>query len=45
VRHGGHAGAATKVATGALIGRVLGTVIKVGLGFAVAIWIFIAAMP
>ncbi len=44
VRNGGERGAATKVATGALIGRVFGTVIKVGLGFAVAIWIFFAAM-
>jgi uncharacterized protein YqgC (DUF456 family) len=44
VRQSGDRGAATKVATGALIGRVLGTVIKVGLGFTIAIWIFIAAM-
>jgi len=44
VRHSGDRGAATKVATGALIGRVFGTVIKIALGFTVAIWIFIAAM-
>ena len=44
IRHGGETGPAAKVATGALIGRVLGTVIKVGLGFTVAIWIFFAAM-
>jgi uncharacterized protein YqgC (DUF456 family) len=43
-RDTGDTGAAAKVATGALIGRVLGTVIKVGLGFTIAIWIFIAAM-
>jgi uncharacterized protein YqgC (DUF456 family) len=44
VRDAGERGPAAKVATGALIGRVLGTVIKVGLGFMVAIWIFFAAM-
>ena len=44
VRSGGERSAGAKVATGALIGRVLGTVIKVGLGFTVAIWIFFAAM-
>jgi uncharacterized protein YqgC (DUF456 family) len=44
VRSGGERAAGAKVATGALIGRVFGTVIKVGLGFTVAIWIFFAAM-
>jgi uncharacterized protein len=44
VRHSGDRGAAAKVATGALIGRVMGTVIKIALGFTVAIWIFFAAM-
>ena len=44
VRHTGDRAAGVKVATGALIGRVLGAVIKVGLGFVVALWIFFAAM-
>ena len=38
------AGDATRVAKGALIGRVVSTVLKIGIGFAVGIWIFIAAM-
>jgi uncharacterized protein len=43
-REGRDAVAASRVATGALLGRVAGTVVKVGLGFAIAIWIFIAAL-
>jgi uncharacterized protein YqgC (DUF456 family) len=38
------AGDATRVAKGALIGRVVSTVLKIGIGFAIGIWIFIAAM-
>jgi uncharacterized protein YqgC (DUF456 family) len=38
------AGASTKVATGALIGRVLATAVKMGIGCAIASWIFFAAM-
>ena len=33
----------TKVATGALIGRAVSTALKVGIGFAIGIWIWIAA--
>jgi uncharacterized protein len=40
---GSSAGDATRVAKGALIGRVVSTVLKIGIGFAVGIWIFIAA--
>jgi uncharacterized protein YqgC (DUF456 family) len=39
-----NAGQATRVATGALIGRVLATTAKSGIGFAIAVWLFIAAM-
>ena len=35
---------ATRVAKGALIGRVVSTVLKVGIGFTIGIWIFISAM-
>ena len=28
----------------ALIGRVVSTVLKIGIGFAIGVWIFIAAM-
>jgi uncharacterized protein YqgC (DUF456 family) len=35
---------ATRVAKGALIGRVVSTVLKIGIGFTIGIWIFIAAM-
>jgi uncharacterized protein len=38
------AGDATRVAKGPLIGRVVSTVLKIGIGFAIGIWIFIAAM-
>ena len=34
---------ATRVAKGALIGRVVSTVLKIGIGFTIGIWIFIAA--
>jgi uncharacterized protein len=37
------AGDATRVAKGALIGRVMSTVLKIGIGFTIGIWIFIAA--
>jgi hypothetical protein len=32
------------VAKGALIGRVVSTALKIGIGFTIGIWIFIAAM-
>jgi len=35
---------ATRVAKGALIGRVVSTMLKIGIGFTIGIWIFIAAM-
>lgn len=38
------AGDSTRVAKGALIGRVVSTVLKIGIGFVIGIWIFIAAM-
>ncbi len=41
---GASAGDATRVAKGALIGRVVSTVLKIGIGFTIGIWIFIAAM-
>jgi uncharacterized protein YqgC (DUF456 family) len=41
---GSTAGDATQVAKGALIGRVVSTVLKVGIGFTIGIWIFLAAM-
>jgi uncharacterized protein YqgC (DUF456 family) len=41
---GASAGDATRVAKGALIGRVMSTVLKIGIGFTIGIWIFIAAM-
>ena len=34
---------ATRVAKGALIGRVVSTVLKIGIGFTIGIWIFVAA--
>jgi uncharacterized protein YqgC (DUF456 family) len=40
---GSSAGDATRVAKGALIGRVLSTVLKIGIGFTIGIWIFISA--
>lgn len=38
------AGEATKVATGALIGRVAATALKVALGCVMAVWLLVAAM-
>ncbi len=35
---------ATKVATGALLGRVISTALKMGIGCAIAAWIFFAAL-
>lgn len=40
---GVRAGAATKVATGALLGRVTAAALKVGIGFVMAVWILGAA--
>jgi len=40
---GSSAGDATRVAKGALIGRVVSTVLKIGIGFTIGVWIFIAA--
>ena len=40
---GSSAGDATRVAKGALIGRVVSTVLKIGIGFTIGICIFIAA--
>jgi len=40
---GSSAGDATRVAKGALIGRVVSTALKIGIGFTIGIWIFIAA--
>lgn len=44
VTRGSSAGDATRVAKGALIGRVVSTVLKIGIGFTIGIWIFISAM-
>jgi uncharacterized protein YqgC (DUF456 family) len=33
----------TRVAKGALIGRVVSTVLKIGIGFTIGVWIFVAA--
>jgi uncharacterized protein len=41
---GSSAGDATRVAKGALIGRVVSTVLKIGIGFTIGVWIFVAAM-
>lgn len=41
---GSSAGDATRVAKGALIGRVVSTGLKIGIGFTIGVWIFIAAM-
>ena len=41
---GSSAGDATRVAKGALIGRAVSTALKIGIGFTIGIWIFIAAM-
>jgi uncharacterized protein YqgC (DUF456 family) len=40
----GNATGATKVATGALIGRVVAAAMKVGIGLAMAAWVLFAAM-
>jgi uncharacterized protein YqgC (DUF456 family) len=40
---GSSAGDATRVAKGALIGRAVSTALKIGIGFAIGIWIFISA--
>ncbi len=40
---GSSAADATRVAKGALIGRVVSTVLKIGIGFTIGVWIFIAA--
>lgn len=40
---GGRAGAATRVAWGALVGRVVAAAMKVGLGLVMAVWILTAA--
>jgi uncharacterized protein len=40
---GSSASDATRVAKGALIGRVMSTVLKIGIGFTIGVWIFIAA--
>ncbi len=41
---GSSGGASTRAATGALIGRAIATAMKIGVGSAVAVWIFLAAM-
>lgn len=41
---GASAGDATRVAKGALIGRVMSTALKIGIGFTIGVWIFVAAM-
>ena len=41
---GSRAGAATKVATGALLGRVVSAAMKVGIGFVMAAWVIGAAL-
>lgn len=41
---GSSAGDATRVAKGALIGRVVSTGLKIGIGFTIGVWIFIAAL-
>ena len=41
---GASAGDATRVAKGALVGRVMSTVLKIGIGFTIGVWIFLAAM-
>ena len=41
---GSSASDATRAAKGALIGRVISTALKIGIGFTIGVWIFIAAM-
>jgi uncharacterized protein YqgC (DUF456 family) len=43
ITRGTEAGAATRVATGALIGRVAAIAVKVGIGVAIAAWLLLAA--
>lgn len=43
VTRGSTTGDATRVAQGALIGRVVSTVLKIGIGFMIGVWLFIAA--
>jgi uncharacterized protein YqgC (DUF456 family) len=40
---GSSVGDSTRVAKGALIGRVVSTVLKIGIGLTIGVWIFIAA--
>lgn len=40
---GSSVGDSTRVAKGALIGRVMSTVLKIGIGLTIGVWIFIAA--
>ena len=37
-------GDSSRVATGSLIGRAMGAALKIGVGCAIAVWIFLAAM-
>jgi uncharacterized protein YqgC (DUF456 family) len=41
---GASAGDATRVAKGALVGRAMSTALKIGIGFTIGVWIFVAAM-
>lgn len=41
---GSSAGDAARVAKGAFIGRVVSTVLKIGIGFTIGVWIFMAAL-
>src|SRR5512132_482202 len=41
---GSSTGDAARVAKGALIGRVVSTGLKIGIGFTIGVWIFIAAL-
>jgi uncharacterized protein YqgC (DUF456 family) len=41
--HGGDAGASTRVATGALLGRVASVAMKVAIGGVIAVWLLAAA--
>lgn len=41
---GSSSSASARVAKGALIGRVLATAMKMGVGSAIAVWVFLAAM-
>jgi hypothetical protein len=37
-------GGASRVATGALIGRVVAAALKTAVGIAIAVWVFVAAV-